>query len=583
MDWAKPGRYSRVPVLPALSRGFVVAALVAVAASVVLLRPRPPAASGGASIRPVSDARLLEPDSSPGEWLTHGRDYANHRFSPLTQLSRDNVAGLARVWHYESHRLSFRADRNESTPIALDGMVIYGTARNVVVALDARTGRLLWRYHHQRGPVALCCGMVNRGLAAYGDQVYLATLDAHLVALNRRTGQKHWDRAVAAPSEGYSFTMAPLAAAGRIVVGASGGDFGGRGFLDAYDPDTGERLWRFWTVPSPRDGGWWGRWSATTPDGEPLHRNIAREKQDSARYSDAWRHGGAAVWTTPAYDPALGLLIFTTGNPAPLDGVVPPGDNLYSTSLVAVNVRTGRLRWYYQMVPHNIWDYDAASPPVLIDLTRNGRTVPLAAHAGKTGWVYLVDRRTGGPFLRSHPLMPQENIFPPATLAGVRASPGDAGGSNWPPAAYSPATGLLYVQASYAPMIFAIDPAQKALRAKTGELRPFATFSPPVPVVESGTLSALDPATGRIRWQRKTRERLSYGGVLATAGGLVFFSEKDGHLNALDAESGETLWRYRVDRDRVLGTPIAFAVDGEQRIAVTSARGLTVFGLPRGS
>jgi glucose dehydrogenase len=422
---------------------------------------------------------------------------------------------------------------------------------------------------------------VNRGLAAYGDNVYLATLDARLVALDRRTGKERWNRPVAEPAEGYSLTMAPIAAAGKILVGAGGGDFGARGFLDAYDAATGDRVWRFWTVPSPDEGGWWGRWAATTPHGESLHRDILREKRDSARYTEAWRRGGAAVWTTPAYDPALGLVIFTTGNPAPVEGTTPPGDNLYSTSLVAVDVATGQLRWYYQMVPHNIWDYDAATPPVLLEVIRGGETVPVAAHAGKTGWVYLVDRRTGAPVLRSEPLIPLENIFPPPALRGVRTSPGDRGGSNWPPAAYSPETGLFYVQASYAPMTFMIDSAEAAKQPENGELPTVAKFRQ-LEKIESGTFSAVDPATGRIRWQRKTADHLAYGGVLATAGGLVFFSEKDGYLNALDAESGETLWRYRVD-DRGLGSPMAFAVDGEERIAVASIEGLTVFGLAQGN
>jgi alcohol dehydrogenase (cytochrome c) len=567
-----------VPGLLVDPRRLMVASLLALLALGAFLMFRRSTATKSPPIRPVTDARLIAPDSSADEWLSYGRDYANQRFSPLDQINRGNVAGLTRVWYYNRHRLSRAPDRSESTPIALDGMLIYSDYRNIVLALDARTGRRIWRYDHENGPTALCCGLVNRGLAAYGDKIYMATLDARLVALDRRTGEKRWDRAIADPSEGYSFSMAPVAAAGRIVVGASGGDFGARGFLDAYDPTTGERLWRFWTIPSPDEGGWWGRWTATTPHGESLHRDIAKERRDSARYSDAWKHGGAAVWTTPAYDPDLGLLIFTTGNPAPVDGVTPPGDNLYSTSLVAVDVTTGRLRWYYQMVPHNIWDYDAANPTVLLDVTRHGKTVPLAAHAGKTGWVYLVDRRTGAPFLRSEPFIPLENIFPPATLTGVRSSPGDRGGSNWPPSAFSPRTGLLYIQASYAPMVFVIDPAQAARRER-GELPAFADFRPAEPGSESGTFTALDPATGQIRWQRKTRGHLAYGGVLVTAGQLVFFSEGDGNLNALDAETGATLWRYRVGGKRALGSPIAFAVDGEQRIAVSSLEGLTVFGL----
>ena len=554
--------------------GLLAALSVAAGAAYLLVPPRtaPPPPT-----RPLTDGRLLTADSAPGEWLTYGRDYANQRFSPLSQIDRRNVAGLHPVWRFSLRRLSRAPDRNESTPLALDGMLIYSDSRNVVLALDARTGRRIWRYEHPIGAAAVCCGLVNRGVAAYGDAVYLATLDARLVALDRRTGAKRWDRAIAEPSEGYSFTMAPLAAAGMILVGAAGGDFGARGFLDAYDPRTGSRVWRFWTVPSPEEGGWWGRWTPTTPEGESLHRDIPQEKRDSARYTDAWRRGGAAVWTTPAYDPELGLVIFTTGNPAPVGGVTPPGDNLYSTSLVAVHATTGRLAWYYQMVPHNVWDYDAASPPVLLSVAREGKTVPLVAHAGKTGWVYLVHRATGAPVLRSEPLIPLKNIFPPATGAGIETSPGDRGGSNWPPAAYSPRSGLLYVQATHAPMMFSRDTVATA--AREGEQPVYAKFHQVQPPTETGTLSAVDPATGRIRWQRKTEGNLAYGGVLATAGGLVFFAERDGHLTALDAETGEVLWRHRVD-DRVLGSPMAFAVDGEQRIAIASIRGVTVFGLP---
>ncbi len=562
--------------LPRSSRGHLIAALAGVVLAGVLLVPGRVAPPAAPAIRPVTDARLLAADSAPGEWLSYGRDYANRRYSPLTQINRQNVGRLTRIWHHQRYRLPFRPDRTETTPLALDGMLIYSDPGNVVLALDSRTGRPLWRYVHHTGPLAVCC-LVNRGLAAYGDKVYLATLDAHLVALDRKTGAKRWDRVVADPAQGYSFTGAPLAAAGRILVGGAGGDFGARGFVDAYDPESGARLWRFWTVPSPTEGGWWGRWATTTPHGEPLHRDIPGEKRDSARYPDAWRRGGAAMWTTPAFDPARGLVVFTTGNPAWVDGVTPPGDNLYSTSIVAVDVATGALRWYYQMVPHNIWDYDAANPPVLIDLPRASDTVPLVAHAGKTGWVYLVDRRTGAPYLRSDPLVPLENVFPPATVAGVRTSPGERGGANWPPSAYSPATGLLYVQVSDGPSVFAVDTGPAAAH---GRLPALAKFRPAQPETERGNLSAVDPATGRIRWQRETGGNMVHGGVLVTAGGLVVFAELDGHLTALDAESGELLWRYRVD-NRVLGSPVTFAVDGEQRIAVASNEGLSVFGLPR--
>ncbi|HEV8177808.1 MAG TPA: PQQ-binding-like beta-propeller repeat protein, partial [Gemmatimonadales bacterium] len=369
------------------------------------------------------------------------------------------------------------------------------------------------------------------------------------------------------------FTMAPLAADGKIIVGASGAEFGIRGFVDAYDPATGNRIWRFWTIPSPAEGGWYGSWSQTTSDGERLPRNIAQEKRDSGRYVDAWRQGGASVWATPAYDPKLGLLIVGTGNPSPVEGVIPPGDNLYSTSLIAIDIATGTMKWYHQMVPHNLWDYDASSPPVLFDVVVGDSTVPGVGQAGKTGWVYILDRRTGRRIRRSDPFVPLENIFPTPTLKGTPASPAVRGGSSWPPLAYSRTTGLLYVPGTHLPMLFALDSAQKEGEAFTNavfkKLNGRETF---------GTFTAIDVSTGKIRWQRKTPKHLRFGGALATEGGLVFFGDAEGSLNALDAETGASLWRQQVS-DGYLGPPISFMVDGRQRIAVTTVRGLSVFGL----
>ena len=425
--------------------------------------------------------------------------------------------------------------------------------------------------------------LLQRGESGRGcvrRQGLLGTLDAKLVALDRRDGSVVWTREVAQPSLGYSFTMAPLAADGKILIGASGGEFGIRGFLDAYDPADGRRIWRFWTVPSPEEGGWWGHWSPTSPNGETLHRDIAQEKRDSARYSDAWQHGGGAVYSTPAYDPKLRLLIFGTGNPSPIDGVTPPGDNLYTTSVVALDISTGKMRWFYQMIPHNVWDYDAASPVVLFDLSHEGSSVPAVAHAGKTGWVYILDRRTGKPLLRSDPLMQLENIFPAPGTPGIRTSPGTRG-ANWPPPAYSPHTGLLYVLASHVPMTFVVKPAD-SVDGKKGQEDPRVGMFEKLPrSLNFGTLSALDPASGRIKWQRRVKTPLMYSGALTTAGGLVFFGQPSGYLNALDASSGELLWRSQIEKSE-MGPPISFEVDGQQRIAVTTRKGIVVLGLQEG-
>jgi glucose dehydrogenase len=425
-----------------------------------------------------------------------------------------------------------RNTRNESTPIVVDDLLIYTDLNDLVVAVDTRDGRERWRYQPALGPVALCWDMVNRGVAVYGDKVYLATLDARVIALRRSNGSVVWNVSAARPGEGYSFTMAPLAAGGKIIVGASGGEFQIRGFVDAFDPETGRRLWRFWTTPSPEQGGWYGRWSDTTPEGDRLPRDIAKERRDSARYAEACRKGGAPVWSTPAYDPALGLLIVGTGEPSAVDGVMPPGDNLFSTSLIAIDIATGTLRWYYQMVPHNLWNLDASSPPVLFDVSVGDSTIPAVGHAGKTGWVYILDRRTGHRIRRSDPLIPLENIFPVPSPQGVRASPAVRGGSSWPPPAYSPGTGLLYVPASHVPMLFVTD---SAAWRRTGDRFAHAHFTKLPEKEQFGVLSAVDVSTGKIR--------------------------------AVEGPAGP---------------PISFLVQGHQRIAVTSKRGITVYGLREG-
>jgi alcohol dehydrogenase (cytochrome c) len=509
-------------------------------------------------------------------WPTYGYSWDNQRYVPLTEVNRGTVKRLRKLWEHRPGSLFRRSDRNESTPIVTDDLLIYTDLLNLVMALDARTGKDRWRYKPDLGPTALCCGAVNRGVAVYGDKVYLATLDARVIALDRASGKVVWDVPAASPTEGYSFTMAPLAVDGKVLVGASGGEFGIRGFVDAYDAASGKRVWRFWTIPSPEQGGWYGRWSATTPDGERLPRDIPAEKRDSARFVDAWRKGGGPVYSTPAYDPDLGLLYVAVGNPAWVEGVIPPGDNLYTTSIVAIDIATGTAKWYYQMVPHNLWDFDAASPPVLFDLPAGDSTIPMVGHAGKTGWVYLLDRRTGGQLRRSEPLVPLENIFPTPTREGTRTSPGTRGGANWPPPAYSPRHGLLYVQASHIPMSFVLDSTTRD--TKRGMLLTFARFELLPDSLNYGTFSAVDVATGTLRWQNKVPGQMMFGGAVATAGDLVFFGQSQGLLTAADAATGEVLWQEKVGKG-ALGPPITFQLDGHQRVAVVSRQGLTVFGL----
>jgi PQQ-dependent dehydrogenase (methanol/ethanol family) len=541
-------------------------------------------------VHPVTEQRLRLADTS-GEWLSYGRDLGNRRYAPFDQINRQTVRRVRPLWHEGGVHLLKTYLRNESTPVVADGMLLYtdpgirtGEPGNHVTAVDARTGRKLWAWYHRTTGGALCCGLVNRGVALYGDKVYVGTLDGHLVALDRASGREVWDRRVegAEPSEGYSFTMAPLAAGGKIIIGTSGGEFRIAGFVDAYDPATGRRQWRFHTVRTPAEGGWWGRLTMTTPEGDPLPRDTAQERRDSASYADEWQRGGGPVWTTPSYDESLGLLIFGIGNPSQVEGRTPPGDNLYTSSIAAVEVATGKLRWYYQIVPHDVWDYDPASPPILIDLVEGQDTVPAVAEAGKTGWVYVLDRRTGQRLRRSEPLIPLERVFAGPTAEGVRTSPGTHGGTNWPSAAYSPRTGAMYVVASYFPMLYRLDSTASAAadaRVPGPDRHRFGVFTEVKRLERYGVVSAVDVATGRIRWQHKVEDPLMFGGALATAGGLVFFSE-GAAIHALDAASGASVWRYPLGKG-TLGPVISFMIDGQQRLAVASARGVSVFGLPR--
>jgi alcohol dehydrogenase (cytochrome c) len=458
----------------------------------------------------------------------------------------------------------------------VDGVMYVSTPLNHVVALDAATGRKRWEHAEPLGTTVHCCGPVNRGVAVYGGRVYEGTLDGRLVALDAGTGRRVWAVRVADNERAYAVDGAPVAADGKIIVGISGAEYGIRGFVTAYDAATGALVWRFYTIPSPAEGGWWGRWSPTDPFGTPLHRDLPREHADSARYTEAWRTGGGSVWQAPAVDRDLGLVFFAVGNASPdLDGSVRPGDNLYTASVVAVDLRTGRLKWYFQELPHDTWDLDAASPVVLIDLpSPGGPPVHAVAQAGKTGWVYILDRATGRPIRRSDPFVPQANLFARPTGAGVRMLPGANGGSEWSAPAYSPETGYLYVLGLHQPMLYKVKPEPLLPPAFWLGGVFFGTGEP-----QYGLFSAVDLATGRIAWQDKLAEPM-IGGALATAGGLVFTGTKDKQFLAFDARTGRQVWRYDA-RAGVNAPPVSYAVNGRQYIAV-AAGGNYQINAPRG-
>ncbi len=527
----------------------------------------------------ASRARVTDDD-----WWSYGRDYTNQRYSPLAQINTTNVGRLTLAWTHEARPAPVPPVdglfKQESSPIIVGGVLYYTYPGPQVFALDAATGRELWRFNATgNSEIRVCCGPNNRGVAVSNGLVFVATLDARIVALNAKTGTVAWDTRAAEGRRGYSFTMAPLVADGKVIVGVAGGEFEIRGFVDAYDEKTGTRVWRFWTIPAPSEGGWWGTWAKSTPDGDPLQRDIAREHADSAKYPDAWQRGGAPVWTTPSYDAELGLVYFGTGNPgSDYDDHERPGDNLFSNSIVAVDVKTGKYRWHYQTVPHDLWDYDLSGPTVLVDAMVNGARVPAVAQAGKTGWVNVLDRRDGRRIVRSEEFVPHENMWATPTVAGVRIAPGIQGGANWQPMSYSPRTGLLYVRGQHTPNMYRRIVSEHVVGERYDGGIAYA-----VPRESFVTTTAIEPGTGKIKWQTKTDEPALgsplCGGSMATAGDLVFYGDTRGFLNAADARTGEILWRQQTG-SWVRATPVTYRVGDRQYVALTTLQGLQVYAVP---
>ena len=525
-------------------------------------------------------AMLLAAAGNAREWLTYGHDYTNNRYSGLDQITTSNVSQLAPRWIFQTGIVaSF-----ETTPLVYNGVMYITTAYNHLFALNARTGKQVWRYDHKLGGTEIfCCGPVNRGVGLGYGMVYMATLDAKLVALDAATGKVKWSREVADPTLGYALTIAPLVYKNIVIVGTSGAEYGVRGFLQAFDARTGAPLWRFYLTPAT---GWEGKWATTTPEGDPLHRNIAAEKAAWSKYKDAWKRGGGSTWVTPAADPALNLIYFGVGNPAPdLDGGVRPGDNLYTESIVAVNAATGKLAWYYQEVPHDVWDLDQTSPPLLFTVTANGQSIPAVGAAGKTGWFYILDRRTGKRILRSQEFVRHQNLFAQPTAAGVRMLPGANGGAEWSPSSYSPRTHNVYIAGLEQPMTYAVHsvPYQK------GRLWLGSAFTGIAAEKQYGTFTAIDTDTGKVAWQKKMDQPMM-GGSFATAGGLVFTGEGNGNFDAFDAKTGQLLWQFQAGAG-VNAAPMAFELDGVEYIAVAAGGNfqlsypygdaLIVFGLPK--
>jgi PQQ-dependent dehydrogenase (methanol/ethanol family) len=533
----------------------------------------------------LAAAVVVTPAQAQGNWTTYGGTDWNQRWSTLARITTSNVSRLVPRMLFQTG--TSKLGSLETTPLVVDGTMYVTTPYSeAIIAYDLRTNKQLWRQEPKIGTTITCCGPVNRGVAVGGGTVFVGTLDARLLAFDARTGKPKWDVEVADPTFGYSITMAPLIVGEHVIVGVSGGEYGIRGHLDAYDMATGKQVWRWYSIPAPGDdpvatNGWWGTWATHAEDAD-LHRDIAREKADSTKYADAWKTGGGGVWTTPSYDKASNTIYATVGNPSPdLDGSVRPGDNLFTDGIVAIDATTGKTKWYYQTVPHDVWDLDATSPSVVTEL--GGKKVVL--HAGKTGWLYAVDAATGKLVRKSQNLVPHENMFALPTAKGTRMLPGANGGSEWSPISVNPKLGYAFVAALHQPMNYITHTAPW----EKGRLWLGSAFVAIPGEEQYGLFSAIDLKTGKIAWQNKVPQPMM-GGSLSTAGGLTFTGEGNGNFNAYDSKTGKLLWQFNAGAG-CNGTPMSFELDKEQFIGMACGgnfqlsyplgAAILIFGLPK--
>jgi alcohol dehydrogenase (cytochrome c) len=502
--------------------------------------------------------RIAGASAEPGSWLTYNGTYDAQRFSRLDQIRTDNVARLKLSWMYQLRT----PHKVETTPLVVDGIMYITEPPSNVTALDVKTGRPIWKYQRKTQPVAVCCGEVNRGLAALDDMLFLGTIDAHLVALDMKTGRVRWDIEVADHKLAYSITLAPLAVKDKIIIGVAGAEYGVRGFLDAYHASTGERAWRFWTTPGP---------------GEPGHETWS---------GDSWKIGGATTWMTGAYDPQANLVYWGTGNPSPdYIGDVRKGDNLYSDSVIALDADSGKLKWHFQFVPHDVNDMDANQIPILLDGNFRGRPRKLMLFANRNGFYYVLDRLTGEflmarQFARQNWALsidergrPVPNPKTTPNLEGALVYPDDDGAANWHSPSYSPQTGLFYqnvrergavyyrTEATFEPGKFYLGAARRPIPGEPG----------------SGALRAWDALTGERRWEFPYHTP-PWSGILTTAGGLLFSATMEGDFFALEALTGKLLWRMQTGGP-VWAAPIAYLHAGKQFVAIASGAAIMIFGL----
>jgi alcohol dehydrogenase (cytochrome c) len=513
----------------------------------------------------VTPQDLADGLKDPGKWLTYGGDYNGHRHSPLTQITPQNVGQLSAQWTFQTGALgSF-----QTTPIVIDG-VIYATGwNNNAWAIDARTGRVIWRYRRNLPEdMHLCCGAVNRGFGVLGDRLFMATIDAHLVSIDMKTGGVLWDVELADYKVGYSATVAPLVVKDKVIVGIAGAEFGIRGFIDAYDTQTGKRAWRFYTVASPDDPVGGKSWPPN---------------------SDAYNRGGGSIWVTGTYDPQQNRLYFGTGNPGPdYYSNAREGDNLYTASVVSLDADTGQRAWHYQFTPHDVHDWDSTQVPVLGELPIDGQTRKVIMFANRNGFFYTLDRGTGkvivakpfvettwakeiGPDGRPQLLpghLPDED--------GTKTCPDLGGGTNFMSPSYDPNLRLFFVTArETCATYFAFEQ-----KFRPGEQFESGGTTRPRDQKNFGALRAIDPATATVKWEFRYTS-VSASGVLSTASGVVFAGDGDGNVMAFDSRSGKNLWHYQLGSSMRSTAGTTYMLDGKQYLLVPAGSTLTAFALPQ--
>jgi alcohol dehydrogenase (cytochrome c) len=521
----------------------------------------------------VSQGQLDAADRDGTNFLHSNMSYAQTRYYPASQINSGNVGKLRPVFTFQTEVL----ESMETAPIVVDGIMYLTTSYNHVYAIDAVTGKEFWHYKHKMGPVTTyCCGPNNRGVAIMGDKLYMGTLDAKLVSLDAKTGKLLWSTQIADPELGYSETMAPVAVNGKVLIGTNGGEYGVRGFVKAFDANDGKLLWTFYSIP---EKGHEGVWAVNDATGRNMLRDIAAEKKQLAdKGGDFYKTLGGGVWMAPAVDKETNTVFFVVGNPSPdLYGAERPGDNLYTNSIVAVDLNSGAYKWHYQYIAHDVWDLDAVSPVILTEAKgKDGQMRKVAIHGGKTGHVYVHDRATGELIRFSEAMIPQENMWVLPTKEGKRMLPGANGGVEWSPMAFNPKTRLAYAANLHQPMTYHVEEA----KYPGGKLWLGGAFKVIPGEKQWGRLAAVNIDTGKMVWKVDTEQPL-IGGVLATAGNLVFNGEGNGTFSAFDATNGKKLWSYQAGAG-VNAPAVSYMVGKKQYVAV-AAGGNTQLDFKRGN